>query len=72
MKFTEADIFISHAVDDKELVEKIIDFLQMGLDIPGKRFFCSSSAGLGPGEGEGFFGGDQEPNKKSITGYFCR
>lgn len=50
----EADIFISHAVDDKELVDKIIDFMQTGLDIPAKRFFCSSSAGLGPKKGMDF------------------
>lgn len=50
----EPDIFISHAVDDKELVEKIVDFLQTGLDIPSKKFFCSSSAGLGPKKGQDF------------------
>lgn len=50
----EPNIFISHAADDKELVEKIIDFLQTGLDIPSRRFFCSSTAGLGPKKGQDF------------------
>ncbi|PXA04008.1 hypothetical protein DDZ13_08155 [Coraliomargarita sinensis] len=51
---TEPDIFISHAVDDSDLIETLIDFLQTGLDIPAKRFFCSSSAGLGPKKGKDF------------------
>lgn len=54
------DIFISHAVADEALVEKFIELLQTGLDIPSKRIFCSSSPGLGPKKGEDFLVGIKE------------
>ncbi|MBB4054045.1 hypothetical protein GGR20_003717 [Devosia subaequoris] len=40
-----ADIFISHATDDKPLVEKFVSFLKEAIGVPAKSIFCSSIGG---------------------------
>lgn len=46
-------IFISHASEDKPIVEKFINYiLNLGLDIKTEEIFCSSTAGTGISSGE--------------------
>lgn len=49
------NIFISHAVKDKPLVEKFVDdILQVGMDISANDIFCSSLSGMGIPSGKNF------------------
>lgn len=49
------NIFISHAVKDKTLVEKFVDdILQVGMDISANDIFCSSLSGMGIPSGKNF------------------
>ncbi|MEA1844736.1 toll/interleukin-1 receptor domain-containing protein [Agrobacterium tumefaciens] len=40
-----ASIFISHAVADKKLAEKLVKLLKEGIGVPGPEIFCSSIKG---------------------------
>lgn len=42
-----SEIFISHAVKDKELAEEVVELLQTGLNLDVSTIFCSSLPGLG-------------------------
>ena len=49
------DIFISHAVKDKDLVENFVDnILQLGMGISTEDIFCSSLSGMGIPSGKNF------------------
>lgn len=41
------EIFISHAVADKELADKFVSFLKEAIGVPAKSIFCSSVDGQG-------------------------
>ncbi len=47
-------IFISHAVNDKSLVDSFVDLLQTGGNIRTEEIFCSSLEGLGIPSGSNF------------------
>jgi hypothetical protein len=49
-----ADIFISHAVADKALVDKFVGFLKEAIGVPAKSIFCSSVDGQGIPLGDDF------------------
>lgn len=48
------DIFISHAVADKPLADKLIAFLKEAIGVPAKSIFCSSIDGHGIPLGDDF------------------
>ncbi len=47
-------IFISHASDDKELVDALADLIQLGIGVPPDRIFCTSLEGQGVPKGKNF------------------
>lgn len=47
-------IFISHAVANKHLADKLVDLLETGIGIPDSDIFCSSLEGLGIPSGTNF------------------
>ncbi|QFY60486.1 TIR domain-containing protein [Rhizobium grahamii] len=49
-----ADIFISHAVADKALAEKLVTFLKEAIGVPSNAIFCSSVDGHGIPLGDDF------------------
>lgn len=49
-----AKLFISHAAQDKTLVEAVVDLLEGGVGIPHKSIFCSSLKGQNIKPGEDF------------------
>lgn len=48
------DVFISHAVADKPVVDAFVDLLDTGLELSPKRIFCSSLDGMGIPSGADF------------------
>lgn len=48
------NLFISHATDDKPLIDAFVDLLQTGMDIRQDAIFCSSLQGHGIPEGTNF------------------
>lgn len=48
------EIFISHAVKDKELADTLVDLLQTGLGVSADQIFCSSLESLGIPSGVNF------------------
>lgn len=51
---TQARVFISHATEDRELADKLVDLLQLGTDVGRKQVFCSSRRGTGIPAGSDF------------------
>jgi len=49
---SESKIFISHSSKDLQVVERLRDFLQSGLDLPRNRIKCTSIPGSGPNTGD--------------------
>ena len=47
-------IFISHAVANKEIADKLVDLIETGIGIPDSEIFCSSLEGLGIPSGFNF------------------
>ncbi|MCC7213022.1 MAG: toll/interleukin-1 receptor domain-containing protein [Candidatus Brocadia sp.] len=47
-------IFISHAVANKELADKLVDLLETGIGISDSNIFCSSVEGIGIPSGNNF------------------
>lgn len=47
-------VFISHAVANKELADKLVDLLETGVGIPDRDIFCSSLEGMGIPSGHNF------------------
>jgi TIR domain len=47
-------IFISHASQDREIVEKLADLLVLGASVSKADIFCTSIAGLGVPNGDQF------------------
>jgi len=44
---TTCKVFISHAENDRAIIDKLVDLLQTGLDLQHKDIFCSCVPGLG-------------------------
>lgn len=49
-----SNMFISHAANDKALVDAFFDLLQTGLDLSSKEVFCTSLEGMGIPSGQDF------------------
>ncbi len=47
-------IFISHAAANKDIADKLVDLLGMGIGISDSEIFCSSLEGLGVPSGTNF------------------
>lgn len=51
---TPCKVFISHAANDKAIIDKFVDLLQTGLDLQHKDIFCTCVPGLGVDGGYDF------------------
>jgi len=47
-------VFVSHAAEDQEIVNHVVDLLQLGMGIQHDEIFCSSIRGMGTPNGEVF------------------
>lgn len=47
-------LFISHSSGDKNLVDKLVDLILMGVGVTHEKIFCTSLEGMGIPEGEDF------------------
>lgn len=64
---SKAEVFISHAHEDKELAQRLVTDIQLGLQVPAEAIRCTSVSGYDFTTGTNFV----EALKGKLTGASC-